>query len=82
MNTRQLISKFVAQLCEKQYAYANSTLASIVEAKLAIKIKKEADKASGKSSKKTTMSKKENQKRFLDMVKKKKSTKKGSGKDK
>ena len=53
MNTNSLISKFIAQLCEKQYAYANSTLASIVEAKLKGKIKKEADKLKSKKDKKS-----------------------------
>jgi chorismate mutase len=52
MNSRQLISKFVAQLCEKQYAFANSTLSSIVEAKLKEKIKKEANKLKSKADKK------------------------------
>lgn len=52
MNSRQLISKFVAQICEQQYAYANSTLATIIEAKVKEKIKKEAKKQKSKTSKK------------------------------
>jgi hypothetical protein len=51
-STNPLISKFIAQLCEKQFAYANSTLATIIEAKLKEKIKKEAKKLSGKTTKK------------------------------
>lgn len=52
MNSRSLISKFVAQLCEKQYSFANSTLASIVEAKMKSKIKKEVEKLKGSKDKK------------------------------
>ena len=59
MNTNNLIYKFVAQLCEKQYAYAHSTLTSIVEAKVKDKIKKEVAK---KENKKQMLSKKNNKK--------------------
>ena len=44
MNTNTLISRFIAQLCEKQYAYANSTLSTIIEKKIKAKIKKAHDK--------------------------------------
>lgn len=47
-DSQRLISKFIAQLCEKQYAFANSTLGVIIEAKLKEKIKKEVNKLSGK----------------------------------
>jgi hypothetical protein len=48
MNTHSLISKFIAQICEKQYAFANSTLSTILEGKLKAKIKKEALKKKSK----------------------------------
>jgi hypothetical protein len=48
MNTHSLISKFIAQICEKQYAFANSTLSTILEGKLKAKIKKEASKKKSK----------------------------------
>lgn len=51
MNTKQLISKFISQICEKQFAYANSTLSSIVEAKMKEKIKKQASKMEKKVKK-------------------------------
>lgn len=57
MNTKNLIYKFVAQLCEKQYAYANSTLATILEAKIKEKIKKEVAKNSMKAKSKKTKAK-------------------------
>jgi uncharacterized protein (DUF2267 family) len=79
MNSHKLISKFIAQICEKQYAFANSTLATILEAKLKEKIAKEAAKQSGKKSGKSKTSKQE----FLArMAKGKKSAKKGMNKDK
>jgi hypothetical protein len=81
MNSRQLISKFVAQLCEKQYAFANSTLASIVEAKMKEKIKKEVSKQSGKKS--APKSKADKKKEFLArMAKGKKSSKNAPKKNK
>lgn len=49
MNTKHLISKFIAQLCEKQFAYANSTLTSILEAKIKDKIKNEVSKKNSKN---------------------------------
>lgn len=72
MTEKQLISKFIAQLCEQQFAFANSTLATIVEAKLKGKIKKEADKMSGKTEKK---SKKDKASEFFAKMKSKKEAK-------
>ena len=76
MTEKQLISKFIAQLCEKQFAFANSTLATIVEAKLKGKIKKEADKMSGKKTKKDKASE------FFAKMKGKKNTKGAKQKNK
>jgi hypothetical protein len=75
MNSHKLISKFIAQICEKQYAFANSTLSSILEAKLKEKISKEVDKQSGKKSK-TKSSKKEEFLARMAKGKNKKSAKK------
>lgn len=76
--TQQLISKFIAQLCEKQFAYANSTLATIVEAKLKEKIKKEAMKLSGKKSSSSSKTKAEKKKEFLARMAKGKKNSKGA----
>jgi hypothetical protein len=74
-STNPLISKFIAQLCEKQFAYANTTLATIIEAKLKEKIKKEAKKLSGKSK---SMSKADKKKEFLARMAKGKKKSKGA----
>jgi len=77
-HTQKLISKFIAQLCEKQFAYANSTLATIVEAKLKEKIKKEAKKLSGKKTTSAPKSKAEKKKEFLARMAKGKKNSKGA----
>lgn len=69
MNSHQLISKFVAQICEKQFAYAHNTLATIIEAKMKEKIKKIAAKASKKDVKKGA--KKDDKKKSTKMDSKK-----------
>jgi len=74
-STNPLISKFIAQLCEKQFAYANSTLATIIEAKLKEKIKKEAKKLAGKSKSQPKADKK---KEFLARMAKGKKKSKGA----
>jgi serine protease inhibitor len=51
MNIRKLISKFLTQLCEKNYSEANSTLGTIVEAKTKEKVKKIIEDKKKKSSK-------------------------------
>ena len=58
MKNKALISKFIAQLCEKQYAYANSTLATILENKLKEKIKATQEKLEPSKSKSQTKGKK------------------------
>lgn len=45
MEIRKLISKFITQLCEKNYAQANDTLQHVVEEKVKEKIKKEIVKS-------------------------------------
>jgi hypothetical protein len=103
MDIRKLISKFVANLFENNYAEADKDLKQIVEAKVKERIKKassnakkkakgqkpdfldvdddgdtdESMKDASKSSKgkKEKLSKEENKKRFLEMIKKKKSKK-------
>lgn len=84
MNSQRLISKFISQICEKQYAFANSTLATILEAKLKEKIKKESDKQNGKKKGSSKASKKQE---FLAKMKagkdkKNKSAQMGSKKNK
>lgn len=44
MEIRKLISKFITQLCEKNYSKANETLQHVVEAKVKEKIKKSLPK--------------------------------------
>jgi hypothetical protein len=48
MNIRNLISKLVAQICEKNYAAANDTLNQVVTEKVKTRIKKTAKKLSPK----------------------------------
>jgi hypothetical protein len=48
MDIRKLISKFLTQLCEKNYSQANTTLEQVVEAKTKARIKKIASKTSKK----------------------------------
>lgn len=72
MNSHQLISKFIAQICEKQYAYAHSTLSTIIEAKMKEKIKKVAAKKMDKKPIKKMTAKED----------KKKSSKMGTKKNK
>jgi hypothetical protein len=40
MNIKTLISSFIAQICEKKYATANSTLKKIVTEKVKQKVEK------------------------------------------
>jgi hypothetical protein len=44
MNIRNLISKLIAQVCEKNYAAANKTLDTVVTEKVKTRIKKTAAK--------------------------------------
>jgi hypothetical protein len=48
MNIRNLISKLVAQICEKNYAAANTTLNQVVTEKVKTRIKKTSEKLSPK----------------------------------
>jgi serine protease inhibitor len=57
MSIRKLISKFLTQLCEKNYSQANSTLNTIVEEKTKCKVKKIIEDKKKKSSKKPTTKK-------------------------
>ena len=58
MNSHQLISKFISQICEKEYSAANNSLQSILEGKLKQRIKKEAEKLTKKDKKKPMTKKK------------------------
>jgi hypothetical protein len=69
MNSHQLISKFIAQICEKQYAFAHNTLSTIIEAKMKEKIKKIAAKSAKKDPKKGAM--KDDKKKSSKMAPKK-----------
>lgn len=44
MNIRNLISKLIAQVCEKNYAEANNTLNQVVTEKVKTRVKKTAEK--------------------------------------
>lgn len=57
MSIRKLISKFLTQLCEKNYSEADSTLGKIVESKTKEKVKKIIEDKNKKSSKKPTIKK-------------------------
>lgn len=82
-HNHRLISKFIAQLCEKQYAFANTTLATIIEAKLKEKIKKEVKKLSGEKTSSKNKSKQSKKEEFLArMAKGKKNSKKALPKNK
>jgi hypothetical protein len=48
MDIRKLISKFLTQLCEKNYSAADTTLQQVVEAKTKQRVKKIAYKVSKK----------------------------------
>jgi hypothetical protein len=48
MNIRNLISKLVAQICEKNYAGANKTLDTVVTEKVKARVKKTSEKLSPK----------------------------------
>lgn len=48
MNIRNLISKLIAQVCEKNYADANKTLDEVVTEKVKTRIKKTSEKLSPK----------------------------------
>jgi hypothetical protein len=52
MSIRSIISKFVAQICEKNYKAANSTLDQIVSEKVTARIKKTAETQKAKKQKK------------------------------
>ena len=47
MNLRQIISKFVTQICEKNYAEANTTLDTIVTEKVKCRIDDAKSKLNG-----------------------------------
>lgn len=46
MNIKNLISKLIAQICEKNYSAANNTLDTVVTEKVKEKIKKTSEKLS------------------------------------
>jgi len=55
MNIRNLISKFIGQICEKNFSKANETLDTIVTEKVKTRIKKTAENQKAvKGSKKVT----------------------------
>jgi hypothetical protein len=51
MSIRSIISKFVAQICEKDYKSANSTLDNIVSEKVKTRIKMTAESQKSKKQK-------------------------------
>ena len=52
MNIRNLISKLVAQICEKNYSDANTTLDKVVTEKVKSRVKKIAEKKLSPAQKK------------------------------
>jgi hypothetical protein len=57
MNLRSLISKFVAQICEKKYSEADNTLDSVVTQKVKNRIQKTAENQEPKKNNKATKKK-------------------------
>lgn len=51
MNIRSLISKFVAQICEKKYSEADATLDTVVTEKVKTRIQKTAENLEPKKEK-------------------------------
>lgn len=51
MNIKSLISKLIAQVCEKNYSNASKTLDTIVTEKVKARVKKTAEKKDGKCCK-------------------------------
>lgn len=79
MNIRNLISKLVAQVCEKNYSSANNTLNTIVTEKVKEKVKKttEKKKLSPAQKKIARVAEPKNKITGADFKKLKKDTKKG-----
>lgn len=84
MNLRQIISKFVTQICEKKYADANTTLDTIVTEKVKTrindaksKLKKDDDCGCGCGGDCKKDKNKKNKKPFKSKKVTKKVTKKG-----
>ena len=65
MSIRNLISKFLTQLCEKNYSQANTSLGQIIEAKTKDKVSKIA-KEKDESSKPAFLKKKGSDKKGSD----------------
>jgi hypothetical protein len=92
MEIRKLISKFITSLVEQNYAQANDDLKKVVEEKVKARVAKTAKKVEEESEKKNPfakkdekkgkLSKEENKKRFMEMIAKKKGSKKTSKKGK
>jgi hypothetical protein len=80
MEIRKLISKFITQLCEKNYAQANSTLEQVVEAKTKEKVKKTmpSQKVKGWSEKDSAFGDKGKKGKFPKSAKTKKKSSKGN----
>lgn len=58
MDLRKLISKFVTQICEKNYSQASDSLDSVITEKVKNRIKNVKNKIEDKKEKKTKISKK------------------------
>jgi len=79
MNIRNLISKLVAQVCEKNYAQANQTLDKVITEKVKARVKKTSEKKdlSPAQKKIATVANPKNKITGADFKKLKKDSKKG-----
>jgi uncharacterized membrane protein len=84
MNIRNLISNLIAQICEKNYSAANTTLNQVVSEKVKTRIKKTAEKQNltGKQKKIAKVAPPRDKITGTDFKNLKKSTKKTSKKTK
>lgn len=82
MNIKNLISKLVAQICEKNFSQANQTLDAVVTEKVKTRVKKTAEKLSPKQKEIAKAAKPKNKITGADFKALKKSSKKVTKKNK
>jgi succinate dehydrogenase/fumarate reductase flavoprotein subunit len=82
MNIKNLISKLVAQICEKNFSQANETLDAVVTEKVKTRVKKTAEKLSPKQKEIAKAAKPYNKITGADFKALKKSSKKVTKKNK
>ena len=82
MNIKNLISKLIAQVCEKNYSEANKTLDQVVTEKVKERVKKTSEKLSPAQKKIASAAKPKNKITGADFKALKKDKKKASKKSK